>query len=83
MEVKFENPLEDSLFFLQNLSTAPPMNKTGGDKGAPLLTVGIEVVAPLFAHVSRVVLALCFLGNAFYQWGKGVTYSKEGKIARG
>ena len=59
-------------FFLQNLSTAPPMKKIGSDKGASL-----------FAHVSGVVLALCFLGNAFCQWGKSVTNSKEGKIARG
>jgi len=59
------------------------MKKTGGAKGARLLAVRARAVAPLFAHVSRAVLALCFLGNAFGQWGKSVTGSKEGKIARG
>ena len=38
------------------------------------------MVAPLFSHVSGAVLALCFLGNAFFQWGKSVTNSKEGKL---
>ena len=56
MKESFENPLEASLFFLQKLSTAPPMNKTSGDKGEPLLTVGLEAVEPLFAHVSGVLL---------------------------
>ena len=65
MEVSFEKPLEASFFFLENLSTAPPMKQIGDDKGAPLLAVRKRVMAPLFAHVSRVVLALCFLGNDF------------------
>ena len=56
------------------------MKQTGGDKGEPLLAVRERVVAPLFAHVSGVVLALFFLGNAFFQWGKSVTSSKEGKL---
>ena len=59
------------------------MKQTGGDKGEPLLAVKEGVVEPLFSHVSRVVLALCFLGNAFCQWGKSVTNSKQGKIVRG
>ena len=62
------------------MSTTPPMKKTSGDNGVPLLTVGLEVVASLFAHVSRVVLDLYFLGNAFFQWGKSITNSKEGKL---
>ena len=37
-------------------------------------------MAPLFSHVSGAVLALCFLGNAFCQWGKSVTNSKEVKL---
>ena len=65
MEVSFKNPLEASLFFLQKSSTTPPMKKTSGDKGATLLAVKEGAVAPLFAHVSGAVLALCFLGNAF------------------
>ena len=56
MEVSFENPLEASLFCLENLSTAPPMKKTGGVKGAPLLEVRTGVVAPFLAHVSGAVL---------------------------
>ena len=56
MEVSFENPLKASLFFLENLSTAPPMKQTGKDKGAPLIAVRIGAVAPLLAHVSGVVL---------------------------
>ena len=59
------------------------MKKTGGAKGAPLLAVKEGAAAPLFSHVSGAVLALCFLGNAFCQWGKRVTNSKEGKISRG
>ena len=59
------------------------MNKTGGDKGEPLPVVREGAVEPLFSHVSRAMLALCFLGNAFGQWGKSVTNSKEGKNARG
>ena len=70
-------------FFLQNTITAFPKKQIGGDKGAPLLVVRERVVAPLFSHVSRVVLALFFLGNTFDQWGKSITSSKEGKIARG
>ena len=58
------------------------MKHTGSDKGELLLVVGIEVVAPLFSHVSGAVLALLFLGNAFGQWGKSVTSSKEGNVAR-
>ena len=42
-------------FFLENSSTAPKMKKIGGVKGATLLVVGIEVVAPLFSHVSGAV----------------------------
>ena len=80
MEFIFKNPLEASLFCLQNLSTAPPMKQTGGDKGEPLLAVKEGAVAPLFARVSGAVLALCFLGNTFCQWGKSVTSSKEGKL---
>ena len=83
MEVSFEKPLEASLFFLQNLSTTSPKKQTSGDNGAQLFVVRERAVAPLFSHVSRAVLALCFLGNAFGQWGKSVTNSKEGKIARG
>ena len=83
MKVSFENPLEASLFCLQKSSTSPPMKQTSGDKGAPLLAVRERAVAPLFSHVSGVVLDLCFLGNTFGQWGKSVTSSKEGKIARG
>ena len=37
-------------------------------------------MAPLFSHVSRAVLALCFLGNTLGKWGKSVTRSKEGKL---
>ena len=40
----------------------------------------LEAVAPLFAHVSGALPALCFLGNSFCQWGKSVTNSKEGKL---
>ena len=82
-KVSFENPLEASLFCLQNSSTASPKKQTGGDKGAPPLSVMERAVEPLVSHVSGVVLALCFLGNAFDQRGKNVTNSKEGKIARG
>ena len=67
-------------FCLQNLSTASLKKKTGGDKRAPLLVVMEGVVVPLFAHVSGAVLILCFLGNAFCQWGNSVTSSKEGKL---
>ena len=35
---------------------------------------------PLFSHVLGAMLALCFWGNAFCQWGKSVTISKEGKL---
>ena len=59
------------------------MKKIGGAKGAPLLAIKIEAVTPLLAHVSGALPALCFLGNNFFQWGKSVTSSKEGKIARG
>ena len=58
------------------------MKKTGGDKGAPIFAVMERAVAPLFSHVLGVVLALLFLGNAFGQWGKNVTSSKEGKFTR-
>ena len=70
-------------FFLQNSSTAFPKKQTGGDKGTPLFVVRERAMAPLFSHVLGAVLALFFLGNAFGQWGKSVTSSKEGKIARG
>ena len=80
MEVKFENPLEASLFCLQNLSTASPKKKIGGEKGAPLFVVRERVVAPLFSHVLGAVLALFFLGNAFCQWRKSIPSSKEGKL---
>ena len=83
MEVSFKNPLEASLFCLQNSSTASPKKQTGGDKGPPLFVVRERAVAPPLSYVSRAVLALFFLGNAFGQWGKSVTSSKEGKIARG
>ena len=43
-------------FCLENSSTTPPMKTTGGAKGAPLLAVRERMVAPLFAHVSGVVL---------------------------
>ena len=66
-----------------NSSTAFPKKQTGGDKGEPILVVRERAVEPIFSHVSRAVLALYFLGNAFGQWGKSVTSSKEGKIARG
>ena len=58
MEVSFENPLEASLFFLQNSSTASPKKQTGGDKGELLLAVREGAVAPLFSHVSGAVLDL-------------------------
>ena len=83
MEVSLEKPLEASLFCIQNSSTAYPKKQIGGDKGAQIFVVRERAVAPLFSHVSRAVLALCFLGNAFGQWGKSVTGSKEGKIAWG
>jgi len=83
MKASFENPLEASLFCLENSSTAFPKKQTSSDKGAPLLLVREREVAPLFSHVSGAVLALCFLGNAFCQWGNSFTSSKEGKIARG
>ena len=70
-------------FCLQNSSTTFPKKKIGGDKGGPLLEVRERAVAPLFSHVLGAVLALCFLGNDFVQWGKSITISKEGKIARG
>ena len=56
------------------------MKKPCGVKGVMLLVVGIEAVALLFSHVSRALLALCFLGNTFCQWGKSITSSKEGKL---
>ena len=43
-------------FFLENLSTTPLNKQTGGAKGVPLLAVRAWVVAPLFSHVSRVVM---------------------------
>ena len=67
-------------FCLENSSTAFPKKKTGGDKGAPILTVKEGAVAPLFDHVSGAVLDLWFLGNAFCQWGKSVANSKERKL---
>ena len=51
-------------FCLQNLSIAFPKKKTGGDKGALLLVVREGAVAPLFAHVSVVVLAIFFWERA-------------------
>ena len=80
---KLQESSQSFSFYLQNSSTAFPKQQTSGDKGAPPLSVRERVMAPLFSHVSGVVLALCFLGNAFDQWGKSVTSSKEGKIARG
>ena len=56
------------------------MKQTGGAKGALLFAKRAGAVAPLLAHVSGVVLAFCFLGNAFCQWGKSVTSSKQGKL---
>ena len=82
-EGKLQEASQNISFFLENASTAPPMKKTCDDKGAPLLVVRTREVTPLLAHVSGVVLALCLFGNAFCQWGKSVTSSKEGKIARG
>ena len=58
------------------------MKKIGGYNGEPLLVIGIEVVELLFVHVLGEILALCFLGNGFCQWGKSITNSKEGKLAR-
>ena len=62
------------------MSTSSPKKSTGGDKGAPIFAVRERLMAPLFGHVSGVVLDLFFLGNAFFQWGKSVTGSKEGKL---
>ena len=59
------------------------MKQTGSVKGVALLAERIEVAVPLFANVSGALPTLCFLGNAFFQWGKSVTSSKEGKISRG
>ena len=61
MKVSFEKTLKASLFCLQNSSTTPPMKKTGGAKGAPLLVVREGVVAPLFARVSRALLTWVML----------------------
>ena len=70
-------------FFLENSSTTPLMKKIGSVKGVMLLAVRLEAVAPIFSHALGVLPALCFLGNAFCQWGKSVTISKQGKTVRG
>ena len=55
-EGKLREASRNFSFCLENSSTALPMKKTSGVKGETLLTVGIEVVAPLFSHVSGEVL---------------------------
>ena len=50
-------------FFLENSSIAPSLKHTGGVKRVMLLVVRLEVVAPLFAHVSGVLLTLFVNGE--------------------
>ena len=53
---KFLESSRSFSFFLENLSTAPPMKKIGGAKGALLLAARVGAVAPLLVHVLGVVL---------------------------
>ena len=62
------------------MGTAFPKKQIGGDKGKIILVVRERVVTLIFSHVLGVVVDLCFLGNAFGQWGKSVTSAKEGKF---
>ena len=78
--VKLREASRRFFFCLENSSTTPPMKKTVGVKGVPLLTVRLEAVALLFAYVSGALLSLCFLGNAFCQWGKSVTTQNKEKL---
>ena len=79
---KIRQASRDFSFFLEKSSTSPPMKKISGAKGVTLLAIRLEVVAPLSTHVLGELLDFFFLGNAFCQWGKSVTSSKQGKPVR-
>ena len=55
-EGKLQEASQNFYFFLENSSTAPLMKEIGVVKGVTLLVVRLEVVAPLFSHVSGVLL---------------------------
>ena len=78
-EGKLQEASRNFSFFLENLSIAPLMKQTCGVKVVTLLAVRIEVVTPLLSHVSGVLPTWVTL----LSWGRSVTSSKQGKIARG